>query len=274
MIVFYRVEIDGDAHKVTLSCGVPGFDDVCVRVCIPDSQVEDKSCIADHVTSLIPATWPTDGQSESMPGWLSFDSDEEVRARNEAANKGRKFFHLTNTLAGKEIPDSWPGVAEFADWWLGSGQPICVPPNPQIYCSDDATSVCLFRHGQFQVELYLIFPHPNLPVHSHPGVDVIELRLDEYQIIDGKATAVTNYCASDPILSGEKHGDGVNFKESGEMGTGFPLLAIQRWHDGITPSTVAARWRGKPVGPMQSKLVDSNTAGALITDSFIDVMGG
>lgn len=272
MIVFYRAkDVGGGVCEVTISCGADGARDVPVRLTVDPSLIGDKSYMADQLMSLIPVDWPEPEQQPEMPDWLSFDREDELRKRDELALAGKRFFSLSNTLSGQVVPDSWDNVADFADWWIGNGQPICPPKTPKVYCSDDAASVCLFRHGQFQVELYLIYPNPNLPVHEHPGVEVIEMRLNEYSISDGRAVVVQQYRSADPLQNGEAHGDGINFKQTGGMDTGFPLLAIQRWDEGLTPSTVASRWKGKPVGPKQAGLVRSHYPRALVTEGFVDV---
>ena len=272
MIVFYRAkDVGGGVCEVTISCGVESAKEVSVRIKADPVRVGDPSYIADLLMSLVPDDWPDLDNPPDMPGWMSFDRENELRKREEKFMVGRRFFSTSNSLSDTLIPDTWDNVADFADWWINNGQPICPPKTPKVYCSDDAASVCLFRHGQFQVELYLIYPNPNLPVHEHPGVEVIEMRLNEYSIIDGRAVVVQQYRSANPLQDGEAHGDGINFKQTGGMDTGFPLLAIQRWDEGLTPSTVASRWKGKPVGPKQAGLVRSHYPRALVTEGFVDV---
>lgn len=128
-------------------------------------------------------------------------------------SKSTSTFFMPNPLEGVKLP-KWGSVREFAKWWCDNGSPIA-PPAETVYLSDDATSFCLFRSGQFQVELYLIHPSPNLPQHGHPDVEVIKMRLDQYTCADGRFMKTSNEEASDTLFQGETHGAGINFKEKG-----------------------------------------------------------
>lgn len=155
------------------------------------------------------------------------------------------------------VPDSWADVDVFAEWWLSVGMPIMFPEKAEVFMSDDATSIALFRKGRFQVELYLIHPNPKVPVHEHPGVEVIKVRLDgrKYPYL------------SNTLLDGEAHGAGIRL-EAEE--TGYPLLAIQHW---LTrePTTIASMWKGQTVGPMQESLIKRFNPEALVKQGYADI---
>jgi hypothetical protein len=180
----------------------------------------------------------------------------------------------TNPMRGHAVPH-WETVREFCEWWNAANRPIA-PPDEVVNLSDDATSFCLFRSGQFQVELYLIHPCPNLPIHGHPDVDVIKMRLDTWAVDDAGQLKQTTYReASETLVTGETHGAGVNFKGVARdvVNGGFGLLAFQKWKDGLTPTTVAARWKGPTVGPMQEDLIRRLTPGATVMDGYADTTG-
>lgn len=179
-------------------------------------------------------------------------------------------------MDGIDVPDDWDNVRDFAAWYMSVGMPFAPPLDFEVYRSDDATSIALFRHKRYQVELYLIFPRPNLPVHEHPGVEVIKFRPDTWppQPITEQRPEEAKWMS--PILKkNQHHGAGLNFKEfpGGEeiLGKGFPLLAFQKWDEGIEMTTVAARWRGKTVGPRQEALIRRFNPDAYIVDGFADV---
>lgn len=155
------------------------------------------------------------------------------------------------------IPETWASVEEFADWWLRSGMPIKFQENSEVFLSDDATAIALFRKGRFQVELYLIHPHPKVPVHEHPDVEVIKIRLD------GKKYPYL----SNTLRNGESHGAGLVLEAEDK---GYPLLAIQHW---LTrePSTIASMWKGNTVGPMQDALIRRFNPNAFIKDGYADI---
>ena len=180
-------------------------------------------------------------------------------------------FSIPNPLENVEIPE-WKTVYEFAKWWCDNGLPFA-PPSDTVNLSDDATSFTLFRSGQFQVELYLIHPEPNLPVHGHPDVEVIKLRVDNFNINKGKAIKTTDHKISNTLYQNETHGAGKNFKEIGGLDSGFGLLAFQKWKEGLTPTTVASRWKGKTVGPKQEALILKYTPTAHVQNGYADTTG-
>lgn len=174
-------------------------------------------------------------------------------------------FIPKHPLEGVEIPDTWEDLNAFAEWYCNNGMPFVPPEDYEVYRSDDATSICMFRHGRFQVELYLIFPNPNLPVHEHPGVEVIKWRPFCPHVRE-------DMCRTSPVLrAGQSHGAGINFKETTGLEQGFPLFAFQKWDEGLQMTTVAARWRGKTVGPRQEHLVKRFNPDAFVVDGFVDV---
>ena len=182
----------------------------------------------------------------------------------------RKIYTPKARVKPADIPETWDSVHAFCKWWYENGMPMLFPTDAEVFCSDDATSIVLFRIGQFQVELYLVFPHPNLPKHEHPGVEVIKSRpplySDDHEMRACEPVSTT-------LLRGESHGVGKNFNEHGDdgMGRGFPLLAFQKWDDGIKPTTVASRWKGIAVGPKQAELVRRFKPDAYWDGRIVDV---
>jgi hypothetical protein len=155
------------------------------------------------------------------------------------------------------IPETWANVEEFADWWFRNGMPIKFQESSEVFLSDDATAIALFRKGRFQVELYLIHPHPTVPVHEHPDVEVIKARLD------GKKYPYL----STTLHNNEAHGSGLRLEAEDK---GYPLLAIQHW---LTrePTTVASMWKGNTVGPKQEALIKRFNPNAYIVEGYADI---
>lgn len=170
---------------------------------------------------------------------------------------------------GEQIPASWSGVQAFADWWCSAGMPLLPPAGAEVFLSDDATALCVFRRGQFQVELYLIHPQPNLQNHEHPGVEVIKMRIDGATI---PKTGFVQYPEqwgkmSSVLLQGQAHGKGA--AAFGDK-IGFPLLAFQHWQD-REPCTVAAAWKGPTVGPKQEALIRRFYPSAYVDHGYADI---
>jgi hypothetical protein len=155
------------------------------------------------------------------------------------------------------IPDTWKNVEDFADWWFRNGMPIKFQESSEVFLSDDATSIALFRKGRFQVELYLIHPNPTVPVHEHPDVEVIKARLD------GKRYPYL----SNTLRNSETHGAGLRLEAEDK---GYPLLAIQHW---LTrdPTTIASMWKGNTVGPKQESLIRRFNPDAYIVQGYADI---
>lgn len=166
------------------------------------------------------------------------------------------FQRILHPHADIEIPGDWATVQEFADWWVGAGMPIIFPKDPEIFLTDDATAVCLFRNGQFQVELYLIHPNPKVPMHEHPEVEVIKMSL----------TTDKGPVMSNVLTNGEAHGAGQRMSAKD---IGFPLVAFQHW---LTrePTTIASMWKGPTVGPLQEALIKRFTPDAYVVDGYAD----
>lgn len=156
-----------------------------------------------------------------------------------------------------KIPETWNSTEDFAKWYVDNGLPFMPPANVEVFNSDDATAFCMFKKGQFQVELYLIFPQPLVPIHEHPGVEVIET-----PVTDGVAHVIPT------LRNGQAHGQGI--RDRAEL-KGYPLVSIQRWHPKLTPTTVAAQWKGKTVGPLHEALIKRFHPNALIVDGYADV---
>lgn len=151
----------------------------------------------------------------------------------------------------------WKTTEEFAQWYVDNGLPFKPPVGVEVFLSDDATAFCTYREGQFQVEIYAVHPQPNVPMHEHPGVEVIEV-------------AVINGCVNlIPVLkNGQSHGTGIREKANV---AGYPLVSIQRWHPKLTPTTVAAQWKGQTAGPKHEALIRRFHPDAYIIDGYADI---
>lgn len=169
----------------------------------------------------------------------------------------KPFKFMRDPFTGFEVPETWENVEEFSKWWLGAKMPLMFPKDPEVFMSDDATAICLFRHGQFQVELYLIHPKPQVPVHEHPGVEVIKVRTGTPHGI----------ALSEVLRRNEAHGSGMKL-EAEERG--FPLLAIQHWQT-REPTTIASMWKGTTAGPLHRALIQRFNPGCFVDGDYVDI---
>jgi hypothetical protein len=166
-------------------------------------------------------------------------------------------FYMRDTHHSLYVPDTWENLHEFATWWVDSGMPIVFPKNPEVFVTDDATAICVFRKDRWQIELYLIHPQSIVPFHEHPGVEVVNMSLDSNR----------GFVLSDILRKGESHG-GQSKKEADT--TGFPIVAFEHWQD-RDPCTVAVMWKGKTVGPKQEALIRRFHPDAYVVDGYADI---
>jgi hypothetical protein len=162
----------------------------------------------------------------------------------------------------------WTTVEEFAEWYKSEGFPIRPPFEDPIYITEISYSYVLYREGQYQAELYLIKPNSNTPEHSHPGIENIIMIWggDLHTRIDGK---LIDYPAS--YNSRAENGTNNLFGMCGDKLTdetthaaitgakGGALLSIEKWPEGVTPTSVTVRWQGNTLGNEHDKTIkDTN----------------
>jgi hypothetical protein len=175
----------------------------------------------------------------------------------ETPEYSMRFTPSQHPYANLEIPESWSDVKAFGDWWMESGMPILFPKDPEVFMSDDATAISLFRQGRWQVEMYLIHPNPKVPEHEHPGVQVIKM-----DMVHAPVPLMSNI-----LYRGESHGAGTRLEAET---IGFPLIAFQYWED-RDPCTIAAMWKGPTVGPLQEALIRRFHPDAYVVDGYADI---
>jgi hypothetical protein len=160
-----------------------------------------------------------------------------------------------------EVPQTWSSLEEFVDWYLYNELPYRMPEHAETFRTDDAMALCIFRHGQFQVEQYFMSDAHKVKAHAHPGVEVLQLALVTPGLPFG---ALMNH-----IQSGESHGGRGRPTDPSVPGS---FLAFERWHDELEPTTVAARWQGPLMGPLHQALVARIYPDARIVEghSFFD----
>ena len=156
-------------------------------------------------------------------------------------------------------------LLSFAQWYIESGTPIILPIKREVFISDDATSTTLFRHGRYQVEMYLIHPDPVIPEHEHPGVENIEFSYSHYQDTNSVGEFDLENHLSKP---GTTHGLSIRRRAQHD---GFCLLSIQKWDEELEMSTIGSRWKGHTAGPKHEALIRRFNPDCLIYTGYADV---
>lgn len=145
-----------------------------------------------------------------------------------------------------EAPD-FKNLRHFVDWWM-EHKPYDVPLG-EIYITDDASSFPIFRKDNYQVELYIInnFTRGLVYTHSHPGVELIQIRLSDEDTTN-EAFGQYSY-----LKNGDFHGV-TSTPDSDVIKVVF--LAFEKWLEGTQPTSVAIQYRGRVAGDLQKNLIE------------------
>jgi len=155
----------------------------------------------------------------------------------------------------QEAPPRDP-LFEFSCQYFSNCSAIPIPPFKDGVVRVGAfTGITLYRNGPFQVQLWTCDPNSNIPEHSHPGVDVIQVYLwgqihlthngvpviEEAGMAEFQADGIgystsMAYGLNLRVHPGQTHGAKI-----GPMGGAF--LTIQMWLDG-EPRSVDTAWEG------------------------------
>jgi hypothetical protein len=165
------------------------------------------------------------------------------------------------TIRAHEVPN-FSDVIDFTVWYFRSGMPVLLPKVHEVFVSDDATASCLFRHGRFQFEMYLIHPRPVIPQHEHPGVSNIEIPSERWDDLD------INLLRGCMQHAGQSHGGSIRERA---QHSGFLLFSAQMWDEGLEVSTIGARWKGHTAGPKHEALIKRFNPDCLMYPGYADV---
>lgn len=158
-----------------------------------------------------------------------------------------------------KVPDTWDSVEAFADWYMEEKMPIRIPEDSYVYTNENATAVVLFRHKNFQVELYLGFPESEVDEHYHPGMEVIAMQIGKMnqEVVWGMYT--------DTLKQGQSH----SFDFQGKKGSAF--LTFEKWSDESRMTSASANWIGKTAGPKHDALIKKHYPDSLVKDGYAAV---
>ena len=143
-------------------------------------------------------------------------------------------------------------LSKFAHYYLNSNLTgkIYTPIKNGLIFEGGMTGIVLYRHEQFQVELFIVKPNLIIPEHTHPDIDSYECFLYGMNFTHSGKTITSREQALEekngyPIYSYQtirvKPND-VHGGTASEYGGAF--LSIQHWLNGVEPSHVNASWAG------------------------------
>lgn len=169
------------------------------------------------------------------------------------------------------VPDDWDTLEDFVNWAIESKFPIVIPWDAEVRRTEDTTTICLFRKGQYQIELYLIYPGWVIPMHGHPNVEVITM------IMGGGKRGAKNELGGSSLagtLSEKLHGDMMHGGETSTIfSTGYCLYSFEKWPKDTKITSAALHWKGKTAGPIHDALIEKYYPGAVKEPGYADVTG-
>ena len=157
-------------------------------------------------------------------------------------------------------------VIDFREQWTSWGMPIQVPFENALYFTDLAHVICLYRIGQFQVELVTVKPNTNVPKHRHPNVESSAVYINGDF---GSGDDIKGLLYYDKLQK-ERNGTHALFmkaKKDGYLGEphfatvfdkGAAWLSFERWEN-KEPSTVLLDWEGEPLDETHRKMLNGQT---------------
>jgi hypothetical protein len=153
-----------------------------------------------------------------------------------------KEYNFEDYFSHLNIPETWNTLDEFIEWYMDSKMPLMIPSDSEVYFTDNASSLIVFRQDCYQVELYLNYPKSIAPMHSHPGMDLIIMQIGT---MSNSRWGFPNKLLKD----GEEH-DGKFISEKGTV-----FLTFQKWDPTVKMTSASINWSGQTVGPIQEKLI-------------------
>ena len=144
---------------------------------------------------------------------------------------------------GREFNDA---LTTFLEWYLEAGLKIFTPMDDAVHFVENVVGTTIYRHEQFQVQLFTANPNTIIPEHVHPNVDSYEVALTGMEFtLQGKI--ILPMWASDTkcqdsnlsiahystvrVLPESLHGG-----RSGPKGGAF--MSVQHWLNGVKPTSV------------------------------------
>jgi hypothetical protein len=165
-----------------------------------------------------------------------------------------KIWNQEEFFSHIEIPETWNNVTEFADWYMGVKMPLMLPAGSPVYVTNNATAIVLFKKGQYQVELYIVYGKSSTSNHSHPGMEVITMQI-------GNMGTETWGMYSPILKSGDSHDANFN-------GNGAVFLTFEKWDDESLMSSASVNWNGQTSGPIHDELIKRYRPDIFVEDGY------
>jgi hypothetical protein len=189
--------------------------------------------------------------------------DGEPRTRQHLPQWVRSHAVPAPEFAAEALAPGCDPLEEFLAWYGAHGPSWPMTPADGLRFHGVALpGVTLYRSGPFQVQLFVFAAGTRVPEHRHPNVDTIELHVagDFDFRVQGRPAIPCDHLHDRRGPVSRWWGRGVRVRPStwhdlrvGPGGTAF--LSVQRWLNGVTPSTVGADWEGAPVNAEHAGMI-------------------
>jgi len=168
---------------------------------------------------------------------------------------------------GREFDDD---LTTFLEWYLEAGLKIFTPMDDAVHFVENVVGTTIYRHGQFQVQLFTATPNTVIPEHLHPNVDSYEVALTGMGFtLEGK-TVLPMFAADtkchDSDLSIAHYSvvrvlpESLHGALAGPKGGAF--MSVQHWLNGVKPTSVGNDWNG------EATMGDSHTEQVTTTEEI------
>jgi hypothetical protein len=159
-------------------------------------------------------------------------------------------------------------IEEFEQWYLAAGMPLRIPVeedlNTLITDTELGTVMVVYRSGRFQAEMYLMYDLKEPMIHSHPNTTVIVYNyIPDHN--EDKSGNISPYKFKVITYNTEVHGYGWKFDHV------EPLIALQKWDEGIDMTQVQIQWEGQCAGPKHVEAIEKVYPGMVDENNFGDV---
>lgn len=142
----------------------------------------------------------------------------------------------------------WRSLKEFSEWYFLNngdgllGAPLNVPDHPvKISPELGLCEFVLFREKQYQAVLITLFAGKEIPPHSHPNVDSIDVHLTGTgESFIGRWYAPPADMEKGPL--GNRLPIPANVPHWGHATTDVAVISLQKWKNDVPPTFITDDW--------------------------------
>jgi len=131
-------------------------------------------------------------------------------------------------------------------------KPILFPPIDNLNFFEGFTGYTINRYKQFQTQLFIAQPNTQVPDHIHPNVDSFEVAIYGMTFRHSGEVIVTPETMQPGGAIYVAHDDWHGGMSSP---TGGCFLSVQKWLNGIAPTSVERDWDGETMGTLHNSVI-------------------